>query len=135
MSRSKPFDDVNIRQAMNYALDKDAIIKAVYFGQAKFMNSPIPPGTYYDKTLPGYPFNLDKAKQLMAASSMPSGFTFDYPIPSGDSVAQQVATIAKDQWSKIGITANIQSFDKAVFRTNYRDGKIGGLSRRAGRTT
>src|SRR5262249_20967045 len=41
----KPLDDKNIRQALNYALDKDAILKAVYFSQAKFMNSPIPPGT------------------------------------------------------------------------------------------
>ncbi len=119
----KPLDDVMIRQAMNYALDKDAIIKTVYFGQAKFMNSPIPPGTYYDKSLPGYPFNLDKAKQLMAASSSPSGFTLDYPIASGNNVSQQVATIAKDQWSKIGITVNIQSQEKSVFRTNYREGK------------
>ncbi len=119
----KPLDDLNIRQAMNYALDKDAIIKTVYFGQAKFMNSPIPPGTYYDKSLVGYPFNLDKAKQLMAASSSPGGFTLDYPIASGASVTQQIATIAKDQWAKIGITVNIQSQEASVFRTNYREGK------------
>jgi len=120
----KPLDDVKIRQAMNYALDKDAIIKSVYFGNATFMNSPIPPGTYWDKALPGYPFNLDKAKQLMAASSSPSGFTLDYPIPSGNTTAQQVATIAKDQWSKIGITVNIQSMETSVFRQSFRDGKV-----------
>jgi peptide/nickel transport system substrate-binding protein len=118
----KPLDDVNIRQALNYALDKDAILKAVYFGQAKFMNSPIPPGTYYDKTLPGYPFNLDKAKQLMAASSMPNGFSIDFTIANGSNSAQQLATIAKDQWSKIGVTVNIQSQESSVLRTNYRDG-------------
>jgi peptide/nickel transport system substrate-binding protein len=120
----KPLDDKNIRQALNYALDKDAILKAVYFGQAKFMNSPIPPGTYYDKTLPGYPFNLDKAKQLMAASSMPSGFTVDFTIASGNNTAQQTATIAKDQWSKIGVTVNIQQQETSVVRQAYRDGKL-----------
>jgi peptide/nickel transport system substrate-binding protein len=119
-----PLDDVKIRQALNYALDKDAILKAVYFGQATFMNSPIPPGTYYDKTLPGYPFNLDKAKQLMAASSMPSGFPLDYTIASGDNVAQQIATIAKDQWSKIGVTVNISQQERSVVRQAYRDGKL-----------
>ena len=119
----KPLDDVKIRQAMNYALDKDAIIKTVYFGNATLMNSPIPPGTYYDKSLPGYPFNLDKAKQLMAASSSPNGFTLNYPIASGSNTAQQVATIAKDQWAKIGITVNIQSMESSVFRQSYRDGK------------
>jgi peptide/nickel transport system substrate-binding protein len=120
----KPLDDVKIRQALNYALDKDAILKAVYFGQAKVMNSPIPPGTYYDKTLPGYPFNLDKAKQLMAASSSPNGFTVDYTIASGSNTAQQVATIAKDQWSKIGVTVNILSQERSVVRQAYRDGKL-----------
>ena len=118
----KPLGDKNIRQALNYALDKDAILKAVYFGQAKFMNSPIPPGTYYDKTLPGYPFNLDKAKQLMAASSMPNGFSIDFGIASGSNTAQQLATIAKDQWSKIGVTVNIQSMESSALRTAYRDG-------------
>lgn len=120
----KPLDDVKIRQALNYALDKDAIIKTVYFGQAKFMNSPIPPGTYWDKTLPGYPFNLDKAKQLMAASSSPNGFTLDYSIASGNTVQQQIATIAKDQWSKIGVTVNIQQLETSVLRQSYRDGKL-----------
>ena len=119
----KPLDDVKIRQAMNYALDKEAIIKSVFFGNATFMNSPIPQGTYYDKSIPGYPFNLDKAKQLMAASSSPNGFTLDYPIPSGNNTRQQIATIAKDQWSKIGITVNIQPMESSVFRQSYRDGK------------
>ncbi len=119
----KPLDDVNIRQAMNYALDKDILIKTVYFGNATSMNSPIPPGAYWSKTLPGYPFNLDKAKQLMAASSSPNGFSLDYPIPSGNTTARQIAMIAKDQWAKIGIAVTIQSMEANVFRQSYRDGK------------
>jgi len=120
----KPLDDVKVRQALNYALDKDAIIKTVYFGNGTPMNSPIPQGTYYDKTLPGYPFNLDKAKQLMAASSSPNGFTLNYSIPSGATVNQAIATIAKDQWSKIGVTVNIQQLETSVLRQSYRDGKL-----------
>ena len=50
-----PLDDINVRQALNYATDKDAIIKSVYFGQAQPMNAPIPLGTYVDKESPGYP--------------------------------------------------------------------------------
>ncbi|MCW5853376.1 MAG: ABC transporter substrate-binding protein, partial [Anaerolineae bacterium] len=76
----KPLDDVKIRQALNYATDKDAIIKTVYFGQAKMMNSPIPQGTYWDKNLAGYPFDLEKAKQLMAQSSSPNGFKLEMQV-------------------------------------------------------
>lgn len=120
----KPLDDKNVRQALNYALDKEAILKAVFFGQAKFQNSPIPPGTYWDKNLAGYPFNLDKAKQLMAASSVPKGFTFEQSIASGNSVAQQVATIAKDQWAKIGVTVNIAQIESSALTAKRKDGSV-----------
>ena len=118
----KPLDDKNVRQALNYALDKEAIIKAVYFSQATFQNSPIPTGTYWDKSLPGYPFDLDKAKQLMAASSVPNGFTFKQSVDSGNSVHLQLATIFKDQWAKIGVTVEIDQLEKGLYNSQLRDG-------------
>lgn len=120
----KPLDDKNVRQALNYALDKEAILKAVFFGQAKFQNSPIPPGTYWDKNLKGYPFDLDKAKQLMAASSVPKGFTFEQTIASGNNVAQAVATIAKDQWAKIGVTVNISQIEASSLSAKRKEGSL-----------
>jgi len=112
--------DQKVRQALNYALDKDAILKSVYFGNGLVMNSPIPPGTYYDKSLPGYPFNLDKAKQLMADSTVPKGFTLEFTIASGNNTSQQIATIAKDQWSKLGVTVNISQLESSVVRQSYK---------------
>ncbi|MDQ6601431.1 MAG: ABC transporter substrate-binding protein [Chloroflexota bacterium] len=120
----KPLDDKNVRQALNYALDKEAILKAVFFGQAKFQNSPIPPGTYWDKNLKGYPFDLDKAKQLMAASSVPKGFTFEQTIAAGNNVAQAVATIAKDQWAKIGVTVNISQIEASSLSAKRKEGSL-----------
>ncbi len=118
----KPLDDKNVRQALNYALDKEAILKSVFFGQAQFQNSPIPPGTFWDKNLKGYPYDLEKAKQLIAMSSVPKGFTFKQTIPSGNSIAQQVATIAKDQWAKIGVTVEIVQLEKGLYTSQLRDG-------------
>ncbi|HEX5478214.1 MAG TPA: ABC transporter substrate-binding protein, partial [Dehalococcoidia bacterium] len=119
----KPLDDKKVRQALNYALDKEAIIKAVFFGYAKFMNSPLPPGTYYwDQTLKGYPYDLDKAKQLMAASSVPQGFTYKQTVPAGDTVKLQVATIAKDQWAKIGVTVDLQQLEPATYSSQFKKG-------------
>jgi peptide/nickel transport system substrate-binding protein len=66
-----PLDDIRVRQALNYATDKDAIIKSVFFGQAQPMNAPIPQGMYVDTQSPGYPYDLAKAQALMAASSGP----------------------------------------------------------------
>ncbi len=121
-NEQKPLNDVKIRQALNYATDKEAINKTVYFGFGKVANAPIPPGMYQAKDLPGYKFDLDKAKQLMKESSSPNGFTLDMQVRSGNTDFANVATIVKDQWSKIGVNVNIQNLETSVVRTNYRNG-------------
>ena len=118
----KPLDDVKVRQALNYATDKDAINKAVYFGFAKIANAPIPPGMYQATDLPGYPFDLEKAKQLMAESSAPNGFDLEMQVRSGNTEYLNVATILKDQWAKLGVNVNIVNLETSVVRTNYREG-------------
>jgi peptide/nickel transport system substrate-binding protein len=123
LNNSKPpLNDVKVRQALNYATDKEAIIKNVYFGQAKVMNAPIPMGTYYDKSLPGYPYDLEKAKALMAQSSGAGGFKMDMQVRSGNTNFANTAVILKEAWAKLGVTVDIQTLDTAVVRTNYREG-------------
>ncbi|MEK6206972.1 MAG: ABC transporter substrate-binding protein [Chloroflexota bacterium] len=123
LNNSKPpLNDVKVRQALNYATDKEAIIKNVYFGQASVMNAPIPKGTYYDKTLTGYPYDLEKAKALMAQSSGAGGFKMDMQVQSGNTNYANTAVILKEAWAKIGVTVDIQTLDNAVVRTNYREG-------------
>jgi peptide/nickel transport system substrate-binding protein len=123
LNNSKPpLNDVKVRQALNYATDKEAIIKNVYFGQAKFMNSPIPQGTYYDKSLPGYPYDLEKAKKLMSESSGASGFKLEMQVRSGNTNFSNTAVILKEAWAKLGVTVDIVNIDTAVARTNYREG-------------
>jgi peptide/nickel transport system substrate-binding protein len=118
----KPLDDLKVRQALNYATDKEAIAKTVFFGQAKVANAPIPPGMYQNKDLPGYPFDLAKAKQLMAASSVPNGFKLEMQVRSGNADYANIATIIKDEWSKIGVDVNLVNLETSVVRTNYRSG-------------
>ena len=125
LNNSKPpLNDVKVRQALNYATDKDAIIKSVYFGQAKFMNSPIPQGTHWDKSLPGYPYDLEKAKKLMAESSGAGGFKMDMQVRSGNTNFANTAVILKEAWAKLGVTVDIQTIETSVVRTNYRAGNF-----------
>jgi len=121
-NEKKPLDDVKVRQALNYATDKDAIIKTVYFSQGKFANAPIPPGMFQAKDLPGYKFDLGKAKQLIKDSSSPNGFTLEMQVRSGNTDFANIATILKDEWAKIGVTVNIQNLETSVVRSNYRAG-------------
>lgn len=104
------FADVNVRKAMNYAIDKQAIANVVFFGTAKEQDSEMPRTLYYVPQTP-YTYDVEKAKELMAQSAFPNGFTTELVIASNDPVETGIATIVKDQLAKIGITVNIQQVE------------------------
>jgi peptide/nickel transport system substrate-binding protein len=114
-----PLNDLKVRQALNYATDKDAIIKSVFFGQGQVMNAPIPLGTYVDKSSPGYPYDLAKAKALMAESSVPNGFALPMIVANNNQDRINTAIILKDEWAKIGVTVDVQQLDSATVRAAY----------------
>lgn len=105
------FQDKNVRQAMNYAIDKQAIVDTVFFGTATVENSEMPRTKFYDKTLAPYTYDPEKAKQLMAASEFPNGFNTKLLIASGDPVEGGIATIVKDQLAVIGINVEVQQVE------------------------
>ncbi|MBV9894840.1 MAG: hypothetical protein JO020_11780, partial [Chloroflexi bacterium] len=114
-----PLNDINVRQALNYATDKDAIIKSVFFGQAQVMNAPIPLGTYVDKESTGYPYDLAKAQALMAQSSVPNGFTLPMIVPNNNQDRINTAIILKDEWAKIGVSVDIQQLEATAWRAAF----------------
>jgi len=100
------FADLNVRKAMAHAIDREAFGKAVQFGLAEKSFQPYGKGDWaYDPALEGvYEFNLDKAREFMAKSKFPDGFTFDMPsIPIYQSRLEALAGFFKE----IGITMNI----------------------------
>lgn len=104
------FADVNVRKAMNYAIDKQAIANVVFFGTATEQDSEMPRTLYYVPQTP-YTYDVEKAKELMAQSAFPDGFTTELVIASNDPVETGISTIVKDQLAKIGITVNIQQVE------------------------
>jgi peptide/nickel transport system substrate-binding protein len=116
----KPFSDVKIRQAINYAVDRDALIQGVLFGNGKPANTFLPPMSGHDDSAPGYKLDLAKAQELMKQSSQPNGFKTTLNIVSGDSLQNQVAVIIKEQLAKIGIDVTINQMESGVKRTAFR---------------
>jgi peptide/nickel transport system substrate-binding protein len=98
----KPFDDVHVRRAISYAIDRQAMIDSVLFGYAEPANSFMPPQVpYYDKASPGLQYDLEKAKQEMAQSSVPNGFSFELSVGSGDDTQTQIAQILQESLKQI----------------------------------
>lgn len=104
------FADPDVRKAMNYAIDKRAIAKIIFFGTATAMDSELPRTKFYEPQ-PLYAYDPAKARALMARSKYRDGFTTKLLIASGDPVESGIATILKYQLAKIGITVNIQQVE------------------------
>jgi peptide/nickel transport system substrate-binding protein len=104
-----PFKDVKVRQAILYALDRQAMVDALLFGNGEPVQSPFyGPGLLFHTKDFGINYDLERARKLMAESSFPQGFTAKLIVPSGDEMANQAAVIMNDQLSKIGIKIQVQ---------------------------
>jgi peptide/nickel transport system substrate-binding protein len=115
----KPFQDVHVRRAISLAINREALVRAVLFGNGKPANSLFPPQVpYYDPNTPGYQYNLAAAKQQMKQSSVPHGFTTTILIQSGNSDYLTIATILQSELKPLGIKLNIQQLDPNTANAN-----------------
>jgi peptide/nickel transport system substrate-binding protein len=115
----KPFDDHNFRLALNYATPKEAILGAVLFNAADIQNSIIARVKYTDPSVPAYPYDMEKAKASIAASSAASGYECSFVIVAGDAVEKQIAEILQAEWAKIGVKIKIEPVDVATIWARY----------------
>ena len=112
---SGPLASLQVRQALNYATNREAINKALLFGKGQPAWSIFPSSsTYYDKALTGYyAYNVKKAKHLMAEAGYPHGFsTTLMALPQ--TTNQQMATVLQAEWKQIGVKATIVSTSNFV---------------------
>jgi peptide/nickel transport system substrate-binding protein len=103
----KPLDNVKVRQAICQAIDREAIVKAVLFGNGKVANSFIPGGAlYYNPDNPTCKYDPDAAKKLLADAGA-SNLSFKLLIDAGNSVNDQNAVLIKNDLAKVGINIDI----------------------------
>ena len=127
-----PFNDKRVRQALNYAVDKEAINKALYGGLAVTMTSPLPEAQWgFDKSLKGYPYDPAKAKQLLEAAGVKPGLKIEllsYNTPRGYNPAgADLAVALQGYFRKVGIEADIRKSDMGAFLATVRSGNYHGL--------
>ncbi len=114
------FADKNVRQAMSYAIDRQALVNTVLFGQGEVAKSAFYGSDITDWTGDFAPtFDLNQAKQLMSQSGFPNGFKTDMTVKAGDTLATETAVIVKDMLSRIGITVNITPVEAGTWFSNW----------------
>jgi peptide/nickel transport system substrate-binding protein len=118
------FNDLQVRQAMEYAIDRNQINQKIYAGLGTIPNSILPHliGDASNSQVPPYTYNLAKAKQLMAASKYPHGFTTTMQFPAGYSTYSTLALVLQSEWAQIGIKVKLQSLDQTTESANFNNG-------------
>jgi peptide/nickel transport system substrate-binding protein len=124
-----PFDNINVRRAIAYALPYDDMFKAALFGRG----APLFGASWADgKPASGaYPIpqpvklDLDKAKEYLKAAGMPDGFSTTFSFNVGQaSTAEPMAALVKEALAKIGIKVDIQKLPDAQMSTQINEKKL-----------
>jgi peptide/nickel transport system substrate-binding protein len=129
-ARTKPFNDVRVRQALNYAVDKESIIKNILGGRGAIQATPS-----YEKTpnhnadVKPYPYDPQKAKDLLAAAGYPNGFTIEFHHPTGRWIKDvEVAQAISGMLAKVGVQTTLSTGEYTTFFNTFAAGSFKGMT-------
>ncbi|MEN0129357.1 MAG: ABC transporter substrate-binding protein [Brevundimonas sp.] len=127
--KGTPLADVRVRQALNYATDKEQIIHGLFHDAVKPLPGSVLFEPYQQETpdLKAYPYDPEKAKELLAAAGYDKGFEVEVDVPAGTYVSADLASQAiAAQWAKVGVTLKItQTPFPAWIERQYGDSQEG----------
>jgi dipeptide transport system substrate-binding protein len=123
----KPLDDVRVRRAINMAIDKKAILQAVYQGAGQPAKNLIPPTMWsYNNAVKDFPYDPAAAKKLLAEAGLPDGFATDLwamPVQRPyNPDARRIGELMQADLAKIGIKATIVSYEWGEYRKRVQNG-------------
>ena len=121
-----PYTNKLVRQAINMAIDRKAILTAIYQGAGEQAKNLIPPTMWsYNKSVQDYPYDPAKAKALLAGAGFPNGFeTTLWAMPVQrpyNPDARRMAEMMQSDLAKVGITAKIVSYEWGEYRKRVQN--------------
>lgn len=121
-TQKAPFDNKLVRQAMNYAINKEDVVIAAIDGEGEPFDNYIgkPAIGYYDTSVK-YEYNPEKAKELLAEAGYPDGFTFTAYLAT--EVRARSATVIQASLAAIGVTMNIEQMESPTFYEKTGNGE------------
>jgi peptide/nickel transport system substrate-binding protein len=118
-----PLADAKVRQALNYAIDKNAVIKVVTFDVGKPMQSYMSSSTpLFHGTDPLYAYDLEKAKALLKEAGKDGGFALTAMALAGSADDTATLSTMQQMWSPLGVNLSIEQADNATMVSRYDAG-------------
>ena len=127
-TRHKPFDQLEVRQALDMAVDKEAIIKTVFQGAGQVAVNTMPPTQWsYDESIADAPRDLEKARQMLRDAGVKEGTEITLwamPVQRPyNPDARLMAQMLQDDWGKLGLKVNIVSYEWGEYLKRAKNGE------------
>jgi oligopeptide transport system substrate-binding protein len=120
----EPFTDKRVRQALNYAVDREGLIELVRNGRATPAKGVLPPGMFgYNPDLEGYSYNPDKARQLLAEAGYSDGLKVMLQYNTDDT-QRRIAEALQQQLRQVGIEMELRGVDPGAHLDSIERGEI-----------
>ncbi|CAE1144318.1 glutathione ABC transporter substrate-binding protein GsiB [Serratia sp. Tan611] len=107
----KPFDNPKVRQALNYAINKEALIKVAFAGYAAPAQGPLPPTIDFAARYQPWPYDPAKARELLKEAGYPNGFSTTLWSSHNHSTAQKVLQFTQQQLAQVGVKVKVTAMD------------------------
>jgi peptide/nickel transport system substrate-binding protein len=119
-----PFNDKRVRQAVNHAINRALINKALFQDKALLAKGAFSPRTFgHDPSLAGYAYDPSKAKALLKEAGLENGVDVKLSYPTYIPQIQEQAEAIVSDLTKVGIRATLEPLERAVMWDNYKSGK------------
>ena len=107
----KPFDDVRVREAVNYAINKDALAKVAFAGYAFPAQGVVPQGVAFAEKMTPWPYDPAKARELLKEAGYPTGFSTSLWSGYNDGTSAKVVQFLQQQLAQVGIKTSIEMLE------------------------
>lgn len=124
-NNSAPFNNTKVRQALNYLVPREDILKAVYYGKARATKSPISEiyPSYTDQYFK-YTQDVQKAKTLLKEAGLTDGFKTQLGYRTGDQIEEEIAVILKTAFARAGVDVELLKLPASTLVERYSKGTI-----------